>query len=634
MLLLSAVEITRQFEAAPILDRITFEIRQGERIGLVGANGAGKTTLLRILAGLDQADAGQLSLASGAEVALLEQQPDFAPDRRLFDEARQGLGHIFALQREAEQTAVALSQAGDADRQEKLQKRFDFLQQELHRLNGFEVDHRIEEVLGGLGFSQQQYDQLVRQLSGGQQNRLLLARLLLRAPDLMLLDEPTNHLDIAATEWLEQYLLSRGPALLLVSHDRYFLDRVCTRIVELHQGKLTDYPGNFSQYWRLRAERQQVLQKTFDKQQEYIARQEDFIRRNGVGLLARQAKDRMQKLSRVELVETMQDIAGPRMGFAKAARAGDWVLDAENLAKGFGSPLFENLTLRIHRGERWGLLGPNGVGKTTLLRTLVGELAADAGRVRFGANVKIAYFDQQLESVEPSLSALDAVRPPDIARYTDGQLRDLLARFGVQGDLALQPVGTMSGGERSKVALARIAALEANFLVLDEPTNHLDLWSRDALEEALKRFEGTLLFVSHDRYFLDRIATQILVLTPGGWAVYDGNYSDYVQFQQAREAERRTAAATSSPNRKANAVASRESSETRRRRTFPYRKIAEIEAEIAEKESLLARCETDLADPAVHKEAARMLSVTQLYEQTRQDLDRLYAHWEEASELN
>jgi ATP-binding cassette subfamily F protein 3 len=399
---------------------------------------------------------------------------------------------------------------------------------------------------------------------------------------------------------------------------------------------LTEYPGNFSQYWRLRTERAEVLQRTFDKQQEYIAKAEDFIKRNSAGLLAKRAKDRQQKLNRVEVVETMRQIVGPRMGFAKAARAGDWVIDADDLAKGFGTPLFQHVTLRIHRGERWGLLGPNGVGKTTLLRVLLGELPPDTGAVRYGANVKIAYFDQQLQSVDSSLTAVDAVRPPDVARYTDGQLRDLLAKFGIQGELALQPVGTMSGGERSKVALARIAGLEANVLVLDEPTNHLDLWSREALEEALQAFDGTLLFVSHDRYFLDRVASHVLVLEPGRWATFEGNYSDYAQFQERRALEQKP---SSTMSRTATAKAATHDGrgtvkEPKRKRQFPYRKAAEIEAEIAEKEALLGRCETDLADPIIHRDPAKMTSVTQLYEETRQALERLYAHWEEACELN
>ncbi len=637
MILLTATDLVRQFDVEPVLNRATFDIRSGDRIGLVGPNGAGKTTLLRILAGLDHADSGQLQLATSADVVLLEQHPDFAAGRTLIEEAREGLATIFALQREADEIVHAMAKQDQPEELGRLHKRYDFVQHELQRLEGFHVDHRIDEVLQGLGFNKSQYDQPLATLSGGQQNRVLLARMLLRAPDLMLLDEPTNHLDIAATQWLEQFLVDSGRAMIVVSHDRYFLDRVCTRILEQHRGKLTDYPGNFSKYWQLRGERQAVAQKTFEKQQEYIEKTEEYIRKNKFGQLSKQAKDREQKLARVEVVETIADIAGPTMSFADPTRTGDWVIDADSLTKGFipGKPLFSDVTLQVKRGERWGILGPNGAGKTTLLRTLLGELKPDSGRVRFGTGVNVAYFDQQLSSVDPEMDAMDAVRPPDVAKYTDGQLRDHLAKFGIRGELALQKVGAMSGGERSKVALARIAALEPNVLVLDEPTNHLDLWSRDSLEQALKGFDGTLLFVSHDRYFLDRVASDVLVVEPGHWACYDGNYSDYVLFLKNRDAELKAAAERSPAASKGPATDDRRSSrEPRRKRKFPYRKVEDIEAEIAATEAQVAECEANLVDPAFHRDAAKMKANMSLYESSKEALTKLYEHWEEAVELN
>ena len=581
MILLTVTDLVRQFDAEPVLNRATFDVRDGDRIGLVGPNGAGKTTLLRILAELDHADSGQIQLATSAEVVLLEQQPDFAPGRTLIEEAREGLAKIFRLQREADEIVHQMANQGEPTELQRLHKRYDFVQHELQRLKGFQVDHRIDEVLQGLGFDKSQYDQPLTTLSGGQQNRVLLARMLLRAPDLMLLDEPTNHLDIAATQWLEEFLIDSGWSMIVVSHDRYFLDRVCTRILEQHRGRLTDYPGNFSKYWQLRHERQSVAQKTFEKQQEYIEKTEEYIRKNKFGQLSKQAKDREQKLSRVEVIDTISNISGPTMSFAEPTRTGDWVIDAEGLTKGFipGQPLFTGVTLQIKRGERWGILGPNGAGKTTLLRTLLGELKPDSGRSRFGTGVNVAYFDQQLLSVNPELDAMEAIRTSDVAQYTDGQLRDLLAKFGVKGELALQQVGAMSGGERSKVALARIAALKPNVLILDEPTNHLDLWSRDALEQALKEFDGTLLFVSHDRYFMDQIATNVLVVEPGHWACYDGNYSDYVLFLKNRAAELKAAGERTTPAEKATRDEDRRSTrESRRKRKYPYRKVDEIEA--------------------------------------------------------
>jgi ATP-binding cassette subfamily F protein 3 len=628
MLLVSAVHLVRQFDRAPVLNRVSFELHLGERVGLVGPNGAGKTTLLRLLAGQDQPDSGEVVFPSGTTFGLLAQQPDFAPGRTLREEAAAGLDDILALQREAAALAEQIAQASDPDQQARLARRYDTVQHQLQHRGGFQIDYRIDEVLAGLGFERQQYDQPLAQLSGGQQNRVLLARLLLQSPDVLLLDEPTNHLDIAATEWLERYLVDSGRTLLLVSHDRYFLDRVCTRIFELHAGRLTDYPGNFTHYWRLREERQLAAQRAYEKQQEFIARAEDYIRRNKSGQNAARAKDREHKLARLEAVETIPDIPTPPMAFAPPSRTGDWVIDAVELSKSYHTPLFEHLSLRIQRGERWGLLGPNGCGKTTLLRILLGEIPPDTGTVRLGTNVRIGYFDQQLGSVDPEATALEAVRPPDVARFTDGQLRDLLARFGVQGDLALQRVAAMSGGERSKVALARLAALEPNLLVLDEPTNHLDLWSRAALERALRDFTGTVLFVSHDRYFLDRVATHILAYEQQRWWEFPGSYTAFTEFCRQRTAERQAAA----PARPAPAPVAPK--ELRRRRKFPYRKVADLEAEIAEKEGLLRRCEADLANPEIHRDHARWQQVMRDYEQVQARLSTLYEHWEEAVELN
>jgi ATP-binding cassette subfamily F protein 3 len=632
MQLLSAVNLLRQFDREPVLKNATFDLHQGERVGLVGPNGAGKTTLLKILVGDDHADEGDVTLAGGATISLLEQQPDFAPGRTLRLEAEAGLAEILALQREAAELAQRMSQEQDAEQQARLAKRYDVVQHELQHRGGFQIDHRIDEILSGLGFDCAQYDQPLSQLSGGQQNRVLLARLLLRSPEVMLLDEPTNHLDIAATEWLERYLIDSGRTLLVVSHDRYFLDRVCTRILEQHAGRLTDYPGNFTQYWRLREERQLVAQRAYEKQQEFIAKTEEYIVKNKYGQNATRAKDREHKLARVQEIETIPEIRSPAMGFPTPTRTGDWVVDAVDLCKAYARPLFDRLSLRIQRGERWGLLGPNGAGKTTLIRMLLGETAPDAGTVRLGTNVNVAYFDQQLLSVDPDATAMEAIRTADVARYSDGQLRDILARFGVYGELALQRVGAMSGGERSKVALARLATHEPNVLVLDEPTNHLDLWSRDSLERSLREFPGTVFFVSHDRYFLDRVATHILAYEEERWFEFPGNYTAFMAFLQNRAAERKAAAVPVSSNK---AVANVNSSkETRRKRKYPYRHPAELEAEIHEQEACAARCQADLADPDVHRDHARLKAVMDNYDTVQAKLATLYEHWEEAVELN
>jgi ATP-binding cassette, subfamily F, member 3 len=640
MILLKACDIVRQFDRDPILDGVAFEVRRGEKIGLVGPNGAGKTTLFQILSKQDEADSGHVEYATGSRVGLLEQDPTYGEDRTLVDEVRSGLGPLYELQAEAERAATALATAGPAE-EAKLHKRYDELQLELQRLGAYAIDHLVEEVLHGLGFVDAQFTQTMRELSGGQRNRAALARLLLARPDVLLLDEPTNHLDIAATEWLEQYLSNTEQAVILVSHDRYFLDKVTTRILELYEGTTVDYPGNFSKYWDLKEERNKVLEKTFEKQREFIAKTEEFIRRNHYGQKATQAKDREKKLERLERVDRPRDIPQPVMGFGQPRRTGDWVFDLEGVTKGFGGdPLFKDVTLRIPRGERVGIFGPNGAGKTTLLRVILGQLEPDAGTVRQGTNVDIAYYDQQLASIPDDVDLIEAVRPANNPHMTPGQIREVLARFALKGEIVSQRVGSLSGGERGKVALARLSALMANVLILDEPTNHLDLWACAALEKNLMAFEGTLLFVSHDRYFLDRVATSLIVFEPGRWRLYNGNYTAYLDSMRRGAEEtgrvipqKSAAASLSMQSATTSPPSPPPANKSRRKRKFPFRKVADIEWDIAETEARLADLQETMARPEVLRDGERMKVVHTEFEATQVKLAKLMEHWEEAVEL-
>lgn len=643
MILLTVQDVSRQFDVDPVFRNVGFVVHSGERVGLVGRNGTGKTTLLNLVAGVDEPDTGSVELHPSADVALLEQEFSVSAETTLLETARSGLAHLYQLQQEADDLANEIATEQDEALLTQLQKRFDRIQQELHSQDAYNIDHRVEEVLHGLGFREDEYDRPIAQFSGGQQNRAALARLLLRAPKLMLLDEPTNHLDIEATEWLEGFLSRCRQAMILVSHDRYFLDKVTTRILELDAAAVSDYPGNFSAFWHQRHERKKVQLRTWEKQQEFIEKTTDFIRRNKYGQKHKQAADREKKLERLDLVEKPSDATVQPMAFGKPTRTGDWVIDAVDVAKGFGEPLFSNFTLRLNRGDRVGILGPNGSGKTTLLRTLLGELPPDEGVVRHGTGVKIGYFDQQLTSVDPKLDAIEAIRPADKPEMKPADLRNLLARFGIQGDMAFQIVGDMSGGEKNKVALAKVAAANVNLLVLDEPTNHLDLWACDALESALKSFDGTMLFVSHDRYFLDRVATNVVVLGGENWRYFEGNYSDFVRFEKNRQLE-----LAAEPKRTASGQAPASSSETksstdrggdyekpkRRKRKFPYRKVEEIEDDIAEQEERLEQLQADLADPDVHRDGQRAKETSAAFEETRRRIDELYEHWDEAMELN
>lgn len=638
VILLSVDSIRKQFGPEPVLDAVTFDVRPRERIGLVGPNGSGKTTLMRILAGREEPDAGSFALHASVRLGYLEQQPVFEPGRTLWQEARNALDELVALGDEALRVADALSKTAEPAEHARLAARYDHLQHELERHDAYNLDHKIERVLDGLRFPRASFEQPVASLSGGEQNRLILAKLLLAEPDLMLLDEPSNHLDIEATQWLEEYLASGTAAMVLVSHDRYFLDRVTNRTLELFRGTVDSYRGNFSAYWRQKDERLLVQRRTYEKQREEIAKTEDFIRRNAYGQKHAQAEDRRKKLERIERVPPPREIAAPPMGFPRAERSGDFVIRARRLAKSYEKPLFEGLEVDLMRGQRWAILGPNGSGKTTLLRCLLGQIEPDDGDVILGQGVQIAYFDQQLEALVDTMAVVDAIRPPG-QMMPEQKRRDLLARFGLTGDTALQPVASLSGGERCRAALARLAATQSNFLVLDEPTNHLDLWARDALEQALSAFDGTVLFVSHDRYFVNRLADHVLAVEPGLCRVVDGNYDtmlDLIQRGQTTSAgDERKPPVVSSPKPTGRSDDDgRDRPQPAKKRRFPYRKVEDLEQEIFQLESLLEESHTALALPETHRDGRRVRQLKNQIQQQQTALETLYAHWEEATELN
>ena len=636
MILLNAENVTKHYGPEPVLAGVSLEVRPGEKISLVGPNGVGKTTLLKILAGREEPDAGIVELHSSARVGFLDQQPRFPSGRTVWEEARLSLEELTQMAHEAERLAHAISLAEDVSERQRLGERYDRLHHELLQRDGYHLDHKIERVLTGLGFEPSTFQQPVEQLSGGQQNRLLMVKLVLAEPDLMLLDEPSNHLDIDGTEWLEDFLLDSPCALIVVSHDRFFLDKVTRRTLELFRGTVESYPGNFTAYRRQKAERLEIQRRTYERQQTEIAKMQDFVRRHHYGQKHAQAEDRRKKLERIEPLEKPREIAAPPMAFPPASRSGDIALRVEGLAKSFDQPLFEDLSFDILRGEKWGILGPNGSGKTTLLLCLLGNLNPDAGRSAFGAAVKVGYFDQQLADLDENLSSLEAVRPLD-KEMTEQPRRDLLARFGITGDIVHQRVGRLSGGERNRTALARLAASEANFLVLDEPTNHLDLWSRGSLEEALQRFDGSVLFVSHDRYFLNQVADHLLVCEGRRFRVIEGNYDTYLQMIReglAGETRLRLDGAKPGSPRDSQDKKPAKESPPRRKRKFPYRKVTDLESEIAGREQRVSELHAAMTSPEVFRDGDRIKqAMTELAEQ-QQALQLLYEHWEEAVELN
>lgn len=661
MNLLSVNAVRKYYGPDPVLDGAGFEIHPGDKIGLVGPNGAGKSTLMKIIAGREELDAGTVEFHPSIRVGYLEQRPE-PSERTLWEEAHLALADLVKLQKEALAVAEQMAEEKDPAQHEKLAARYDYLQQELLRTDAFNLDYKVERVLQGLGFLEKQHQTPVSSLSGGEQNRLMLAKLLLAEPELMFLDEPSNHLDLDATEWLEEFLIESNAAVLVISHDRFFLDRVTNRTLELFAGTIDSYAGNFTAYLRQKEERLLVQKRTYEKQQEEIAKAEEFIRRNHYGMKAGQAEDRRKKLERIERIDPPREITAPPMGMKAKDRSGDIVLRAKDLKKEFDRVLFEKVNFQIERGQRWGLIGPNGCGKTTMLRCLQGIMEPDQGSVQIGTGVKIGYFDQQLQSVEGTSMVVDSIRPSH-KEMDEPARRSLLARFGITGDQVFQKVDSLSGGERCRAAMARLASEEANFLILDEPTNHLDLWAREALEKNMADFEGTVLFVSHDRYFINQVATHLLVVEPGRVRVVPGNYEVWQRMQKDAEKQgmqiggknarkddlwkhglqkqKKAGTQTSSGDGKGakkeketTAAKPQNAPKPAKKRKYPYRKVVDIEDEIFIRETRLEELQKDLMDPKVLRDGERVKATQQEIEEEQEALQKLYEHWEEASELN
>ncbi len=639
MILLSARDLGRHIAGDPIFQGLEFELRTGERVGLVGPNGVGKTTLLKVLTGQDKPDYGQLYVRPGVQVSLLRQQPDFGPAMTLREVARSALAGLVRLQEQLHEAAEEIAGADTDAEREAATARYAQIHDQLEHHDAFAIEHRIEEVLFGLGFTPVDLDRPAATFSGGQQSRIMLAKLLLENPDVMLLDEPSNHLDLETVEWLEAFLARQSAAMIVVSHDRQFLDRVVNTTWELHRSRMTAYPGNFSKYWKLRQERMEQLEKQYERQQDYIAETEAFIRKNMAGQKTKQAQDRQKKLARLDRIEKMSEIVGPVMGFDEVTRSGDVVIDAANVSKSYEKTLFDKFTGSILRGQCVGVIGPNGAGKSTLVKILIGKVTPDSGTVRLGAHVRVGYYDQGLGSLPPETTLIRAVWPEDDLTWIENDVRDLIARFGLTGDMAFQKVGQLSGGEKGKAALARLCATNANLFVLDEPTNHLDIWSCESLERSIQEFEGTVIVVSHDRYFLNQVADRLIVVADGKARLFEGNYEaweEHVALEKAREEERqaRVAAAAVSKSGASGAISAATGAQPKKKRKFPFRKTADLEADIAKAEALKTKLEADMADPATYRDEAKARKVREDFESAEAKLAQLYEHWEEAVEWN
>jgi ATP-binding cassette subfamily F protein 3 len=533
-MLLRLDDVYKSYGATEVLRAVTFQINPRERVGLVGRNGAGKTTIFRLVTRQEETDRGEVVLLRGLRIGLLEQQPTFEGELSVRDEALNVFTEIRAMEEEMTRLEHAMSDTkGDA--LDEAMHSYSDLRHAYEFAGGFSYHARAEAVLAGLGFSDDELGKPAEQLSGGQKARLALAKLLLSEPDVLLLDEPTNHLDVNAVEWLEDFLSEYKSAFVIISHDRFLLDRTANKIIEMDGGRATVYPGNYSAYTKQREERRLVQSREYEEQQELIARTEDFIRRNIAGQKTKQAKSRRKMLERIERVEAVRDERVGDFRLHGVARTGDNVLSVTDLSIGYGTDaLASGISFLLRRSERLGIIGPNGSGKTTFLKTVLGELQSISGGLTWGANVNIEYFDQELSSLDLGSTVIEeiaAVAP----RATPGELRGYLAKFLFTGDDILKPVAALSGGEQSRLALAKLIYSRANVLVMDEPTNHLDIPSREALEAALAQFPGTIITVSHDRYFLDKLATEILHFENGAATYHNGSYSDFYAVHHLKQ---------------------------------------------------------------------------------------------------
>ena len=666
---MKAVGLAKSFGVKEIFHDVTFEVRRGERAGLVGANGAGKTTLMRCLLGEEEADAGTVQLDDGAAIGYVEQQAAFG-EGTLYEEFRRAFADVIDL---GEKKRALEKEIAAASSEEKLAL-YGRVVDEFERLGGYSFESRIRRVAFGLGFTAEDFEKDVHHFSGGQRTRICLAKALLREPDFLFLDEPTNHLDIKMIEWLEGFLSEYAGGVIIISHDRFFLDRVATHILDLSGGTVTAYAGNYSYFQKVHAERQKSLLAAYEKQQEHIKRTEEYIRRYRAGIKAKQARGRESQLRRMErIVLPAEKASFSYFAFHPPAECADRVAELEDVTFAFGSrAVFSHLSLLVRKGDGIAIVGPNGAGKTTLLRVLLGELAAQTGRVMIGSRVKIGYFSQQHEGLNPENTLVGELNY-DFGIAED-EARKYLGAFLFHGDEVFRRIGDLSGGEQARLAFLKLMLTGANFLVLDEPTNHLDIPAREAVEEALMAFPGTFVVVSHDRYFLDKVANTTAELAAGSLREYEGNYSYYRMKRELEEKEaaeaaeewaggakkaakksaasamRRAAGAASdvSPTQAGAAAgaasgaaasktaeesaAVRKEQEQRRLASLSDAKrtemLARAEAEIAMAEAELKGLEFEMNRPEVQGDPEKSAEIAELYAAKEQEIEERYARWE------
>ncbi len=630
MSIVVADRIAKSYDPQDLFWDISCSIARGDRIALVGRNGTGKSTLLRILAGLEPPSGGRVHRARGLRIGFLPQEATLEGDRTLWQEMMTAFAPLRALEARLHELEVEMA---DPARTGAVLAVYGPLRERFEQMGGYTFQDRARHVLMGLGFPPQEHDMPLAHLSGGQKTRALLARLLLESPDLLLLDEPTNHLDLQAIEWLEGYLNNWPGTVVMVAHDRYFLDRTVRKVWELAFGQLEVYSGNYSLYLQQRQERYERRLKEYEAQQEFIAREEEIIQRFMAGQLTRQAQGRLKRLERFkrdEMVDRPRQEKTIKLRFQTPLRSGDKVVWSQDLVVGYdpARPLFRCPDLDLRRGECVALLGPNGSGKTTFLKTLLGQIEPLAGYARLGASLKIGYLAQIHTDLDPDKSVLDTIL--EVKNLPVGEARSFLGRFLFSGDEVFKRIRDLSGGERSRVALARLVLQRANFLLLDEPTNHLDIASQEVLQGVLEEFSGTIILVTHDRYLVDRLAGQLWIIHPQRreLEVFAGSWSEYVA---ARE-EAAPAPASGTTREKWNQeqrLARRQEQRAQREEEARQQRVAELEADIHRLEAEKAALEEAIAAASQAQDAMRVAELGTIYAGLEDCLHQRLEQWVE-----
>lgn len=622
----------QRFGAAPIFSKVNFSIENNARIGLVGPNGAGKTTLLKIMTGRQEASQGEFTVNKGIELGYIAQEHDFDEEKSIWEEMLTVFQPLIDQGQQLEKLQYAIA---DHPEDEELLRRLDQAQYNFEQAGGYTYQAEIKSMLNGFNFPEATWNKQIASLSGGEKTRLSFVKLLLKKPPLLLLDEPTNYLDLDTLDWLEAFLKNYPGAILTVSHDQYFLDHLTTQIFELQHGELTVFKGNYSQYLAQRELRDQQQEAAYEKQQEEIKREEEFIQKNIVrASTTKQAQSRRKALEKMELVDPPKHKSKVRIKFDSAQPSGKEVLILKDLAVGYpDKTMLKDISFQINKGDRVAIIGQNGIGKSTLLKTVMKQLPVKSGSIKYGASLDIGYYDQELQGLDYSKTVIDTIwdRHKDM---NEKDIRSILASFLFTAKDIDKQVSQLSGGQRARLTLTVLSMEHNNFLLMDEPTNHLDLDAKEVLEKALDDYDGTLLFVSHDRYFINGLANKIVVAKDGQAKIYEGNYTYYLNEKAKEAAAAQEAAAEETPTVKAvseNKLSYQEQKKRDSEKRKLERQVAQAEKDLEELEAKEQEIQEAMADPAIAADFSKLGPLQEDLTAVQEKISQVTQAWEDAS---